>query len=149
MRFYKGIWILDQVHLACRTQDVTCWNQLVWEGYRLSRKCTLHISGITITDCCAPPLSHQTLQNRRLIFRTAQFHYMAKIVNWFPDLGKPSIKTIEFSERKNIKWWPPILPLPCFWGKNMKLMGRGRGEAPTEGEEKRVRALGQYLISVA
>ena len=20
---------LDQVHLACRTQDVTCWNQLV------------------------------------------------------------------------------------------------------------------------
>ena len=31
----------------------------------------------------------------------------------------------------------------------MKLMGRGRGEAPTEGEEKRVRALGQYLISVA
>ena len=50
----------------------------VGEGYRVSRKCTLHIYGIAMTSYCAPPLSHQRLQNMRLIFRTAQFHYIEK-----------------------------------------------------------------------
>ena len=84
----------------------------------------INLYGITINDCCAPPLSHQRLQNRRLIFRTAQFHYMEKIVNWFPDLGKPSIKTIKFSERKKCKMVTPHPPLALFLRKKYEIDGQ-------------------------
>ena len=84
----------------------------------------INLYGITINDCCAPPLSHQRLQNRRLIFWTALFHYMEKIVNWFPDLGKPSIKTIEFSERKKYKMVTPHPPLALFLRKKYEIDGQ-------------------------
>ena len=98
--------------------------ELVGEGYSVSRKCTLHIYGIAMTSYCAPPLSHQRLQNRRLICRAAQFHYMEKIVNWFPDLGKPSIKTIEFSEKKKYRIVTPHPPLALFLRKKYEIDGQ-------------------------